>query len=81
MRNRARAAAAVISEFIRIPPHLSLPPFSSPALDLSHDPTPRESLLGFTEISREFNVTFTPAVGDCPTVDSGSNHQLVSRTE
>src|SRR5262249_26236789 len=30
-------AAAVIKESIEIPPHLSLPPFPSPALNLSHD--------------------------------------------
>jgi dihydrofolate reductase len=30
-------AAALISESIAIAPHLSLPPFPSPALDLSHD--------------------------------------------
>ncbi len=34
--SRARAAAA-ISESIGIPPHLSLPPFPSPALHLSQD--------------------------------------------
>jgi hypothetical protein len=39
MRNRARAAA-VISESIGIPPHLSLPPFPSPALCVCHDQQP-----------------------------------------
>ena len=51
---------------IGIPPHLSLPLFRSPALDLSHDQHPERACSGLTEISREFNVTFTPTVGDCP---------------
>ena len=33
-------AAAVISESIGIPPHLSLPPFEGPALNISHDHQP-----------------------------------------
>jgi hypothetical protein len=43
---RVVPAATVISELVGIPPHLSLPTFRCPALDLSHDQHP-ESLLGF----------------------------------
>src|SRR5262245_7446266 len=39
-------AAAVIKESIGIPPHLSLPPFPSPALNLSHDNQPHRRIDG-----------------------------------
>src|SRR4029450_1287243 len=53
-------AAAVISESIGIPSHLSLPPFGYPALNLSHDQQPPrhiEKRVGEAEGGRDVDRT------------------------
>src|ERR1700677_2005112 len=46
-------AAAVISESIAIPPHLSLPPFPAPALSLSHEHQRRQNMMNAHTPNRE----------------------------
>ena len=38
--------------------------------------TSREGARVQQKFHGKFNVTFTPAVGECPTADSGSNYRL-----
>ena len=51
-RTAAVQLATVINQPVGIPPHLSLPPFPSPALDLHHDQRPERARSVSTEISR-----------------------------